>query len=505
MVNGLMRKFDHIVAGGGVSGMTAALLLALNGRKVLLLEKAPNHLGGSLARFHRGGIPFDTGFHFTGGLQPGGLFHRMLSALGLLDHVETEFMTADHAHRFVFESEGRTVDLPCGIPSLKHKLKAEFPGDRQAVDAYFDRVEKVRAGTASMDMTRLGESTAPMDEESVSLKSVLDDLTDNALLKAVWCGLGMCYGVKPSEVSFANHSRICYDLYQSTARFKGGGDALVDAFKAAFSRLGVEVACGCWIAECRLGENNLAERFILSTGEEIVAESAVLTLHPFHILKLLPRSCVSKAFVHRVEAFEPSLGFFTVYGVWDGAVSPGFGSSVVSLFPTTDFEALLDPSYRGDQALVSCESVEKVGGAVCRVITAFEPSFREHVAPWEHSKRGHRPSDYSDYKAKRIESIRKRLGQYNPAYRQSFRILDAASMLTYRDYLNSPDGSAYGIKQKVGQYNLIGKLPVRNLFAAGQSSLLPGIAGAMMSSFIVSRAVLGKDNFNRFMSGKLCT
>jgi len=77
-------------------------------------------------------------------------------------------------------------------------------------------------------------------------------------------------------------------------------------------------------------------------------------------------------------------------------------------------------------------------------------------------------------------------------------------MLTYRDYLNSPDGSAYGIKQKVGQYNLIGKLPVRNLFAAGQSSLLPGIAGAMMSSFIVTRAVLGKDHFNRFVGEALC-
>ena len=37
-------------------------------------------------------------------------------------------------------------------------------------------------------------------------------------------------------------------------------------------------------------------------------------------------------------------------------------------------------------------------------------------------------------------------------------------MLTARDYLNSPDGSAYGVKQKMGQFNLMGKLPLHNLY-----------------------------------------
>ena len=499
-----MNRYDHIVVGGGISGLTAALLLALNGRKVLLLEKAPR-IGGSLARFQRQGVPFDTGFHFTGGLLPDALLHRMLSVLGLVDAVETEFMSSDRAHRFVFESENRTIDMPCGILPLRQKLKDEFPGDTVAVERYFDLVEKVCAQTATMDLARLTESAHRLDEESVSLKTVLDGLTSNRLLRGVLCGLGMCYGVKPSEISFASHSRVCYDLYQSTARFKGGGDALIDAFKQAFTRLGVEVRCSRWITECRVGDDDHAKSFVLNSGEEVAAESAVMTIHPRHILKLLPRNHISKAFVSRVESFEASSGFFTVYGAWDGPAAPGFGSSIVSLFPHTDFEQLLDPAYRGEQALVICESVEPVRGVSRGVVTAFEPSFYEHVAQWGDSSLGHRPAAYGEYKAGRVEAIRERLARYNPAYRGACRLLDAASMLTYRDYLNSPDGSAYGIKQKVGQYNLIGKLPVRNLFAAGQSSLLPGIAGAMMSSFIVTRAVLGKDNFNRFVSGKLCS
>ena len=69
-------------------------------------------------------------------------------------------------------------------------------------------------------------------------------------------------------------------------------------------------------------------------------------------------------------------------------------------------------------------------------------------------------------------------------------MMDAASPLTFRDYLNSPDGSAYGVKQKIGQFNLFGRLPLRNTYAAGQSALLPGLVGAMMSSFILARKLL---------------
>lgn len=52
------------MVGSGVSGMTVSLLLAGTGRRVLLLEKS-NAVGGSMQRFRRNSVPFDTGFHFT--------------------------------------------------------------------------------------------------------------------------------------------------------------------------------------------------------------------------------------------------------------------------------------------------------------------------------------------------------------------------------------------------------------------------------------------------------
>jgi hypothetical protein len=59
------------------------------------------------------------------------------------------------------------------------------------------------------------------------------------------------------------------------------------------------------------------------------------------------------------------------------------------------------------------------------------------------------------------------------------------------------------VKQKIGQFNLFGKLPLRNTYAAGQSSVLPGLVGAMMSSFIVGRSIIGKEDYSGFLRRRL--
>jgi phytoene dehydrogenase-like protein len=501
-----MKTYDSMVVGSGVSGLTATLLLALTGQRVLLLEKEPR-IGGSLCRFTRRGLSFDTGFHFTGGLGTGGLLNRMLSVLGIAEAVEPRFLSERKAHRFVFEAEGRTFDMPSGVQAWRRTLKEEFPGEAVAVDRYFDLVEGVRAQTPSMDLQRIGETLPRSEMEFVSLKTVLDGITGNALLKGILCALGMCYGVKPAEISFASHSRVCFDLYESTARLVDGGESLIRAFEQAFRALEVTVACGTWIEECRDVTDDRVGCFVLNTGETVTAGATVLTIHPRHVLQLLPRRNLSKAFVDRVESFEPSSGFFALYGELedDPDAGPDLETSIVSLFPCADFDQMLDPAFTGERGVVICAHRDAAGGVGRQAITAFEPSFFEQVAPWKDTLTGHRPEGYRAYKAARAAALVRHLSRYDRGFGERFRVLDTASMLTFRDYLHSPEGAAYGIKQKIGQYNLIGKLPVRNLFAAGQSSLLPGVAGAMMSSFIVVRQVVGKEFLNGFVSGRLCS
>jgi all-trans-retinol 13,14-reductase len=106
-----MKRYDELVVGSGISGMTLALLLGLNGRSVLLLEKS-HRIGGSMVRFYRNGVPFDTGFHFTGGFHENGMLHDMLKVLRIQDLIRPVYLTGEGDNRFVMESEEAVYDLP---------------------------------------------------------------------------------------------------------------------------------------------------------------------------------------------------------------------------------------------------------------------------------------------------------------------------------------------------------------------------------------------------------
>jgi all-trans-retinol 13,14-reductase len=494
----LVKTYDFIVVGSGISGMTSALLLAQSGRSVLILEKAAA-MGGSLIRFHRNGIPFDTGFHFTGGFGENGLLTKMLNKLGLGGLINPIFLSEDCLQRIVFESTGTSYEVPGGIGAVREQFTRYFPEEKTAIDQYFDTLTQVYRSSAELIFQEGRRSSAEVlcPEDNVSLMSVLDTLTTNPELKALLSIYCMCYGTKPEEVSFAAHSRVCYSLFESLARVEHGGDAFIRAFRARFKELDVEVRCNTHIARCGQIDGKTVRTLHLNTGEEIAFGSAVLTVHPREILRVLPSEFLRPTFVRRVNEFEESAGFFTIFATLDPPEDCS-DSMITSLLPSSDLNALLTPCVRErDSSLVIVRSRENVRNRIVHTLTAFEPSFPEETARWVESTTGRRPADYHAFKAARAARILERIFRACPEYRGCLQLLDSASLLTYRDWLNSPTGAAYGIKQKCRQMNLVGRLPVANLFAAGQSAILPGVVGSMMSAFVVCRSLLGVSSYHQ--------
>ena len=476
--------------------MTAALLLAESGKKVLLIEKAAA-MGGSLLRFYRNGVPFDTGFHFTGGLGEQGLLSKMLEMLGIRQAITPIFLSEDCAQRIVFEKSGASYDLPSGIDALREGFARYFPQECAAINLYFDKLTAVYQSSAELIFQEGSRLPAVMcAEDSITLQTVLDGLTQNEELKALLSIFCMCYGTRPEEVSFAVHSRVCYSLFESLARVEQGGDAFIRAFRARFKELGVEVLCNTHIVGCGEIVNKAVQSFHLSNGEEVGFGSAVLTMHPSEILRILPREQIRPAFVKRVGEFEESAGFFTIFATLD-LPEEHVDSTITSLLPSADMNSLLTPDSGNDSALVIVRSRETLRGRVVQTLTAFEPSFPDEVDAWRDTATGERPADYQAYKDQRAARIVERILAACPEYRGHLNLIDSASTLTYRDWLHSPAGAAYGIRQKTGQMNVVGRLPLANLYAAGQSAILPGVVGAMMSSFVVCRALLGITSYQQ--------
>ena len=287
-------------------------------------------------------------------------------------------------------------------------------------------------------------------------------------------------------------------MYDGTVRIKEGGDAFIAAFRSALEKENIEIRCSTSIVSCEQTEKNRVDAFRLANGEIIAFKEALFTIHPKLILDLLPPESLRKAFTNRVRAFESSSGFFAIFAVCTDPTL--LDDSIFLEFPDTALDSLLLPKNRDDDAMLFFISgmENKI-----RTLTILEAADPDHFNDWSDSTIKHRSAEYATYKKKKTERILERLFIQHPQLKGNIRVLESSTPLTFRDYLNSPDGSAYGIKQKIGQFNLLGRLPIRNLYAAGQSAVLPGIMGAMVSSFMVCRTLLDPQKFDENIKRRL--
>src|SRR5688572_743446 len=134
--------FDTIVIGSGIGGLgTAALLAKVGGQRVLVLERH-HTAGGCMHVFHRPGFEWDVGVHYVGQAQRGAGIAAMFDYL-------TEGRLVWQPMPDVYDRVligGRRFDYVTGRDRLLDALVSTFPGERRAIDRYFQLVARcVRA------------------------------------------------------------------------------------------------------------------------------------------------------------------------------------------------------------------------------------------------------------------------------------------------------------------------------------------------------------------------
>ncbi len=486
---------DFVVIGGGVSGLTSALLLAQAGRQVALVEAA-GRTAPLLRGFSRHGVRFDTGFHYTGGLAPGEPLDLFFRHMGLSDKISSFPFREDGFDVFRSLREGFEFRIPSGYRALLEKLCDAFPGERAAIEAYLARVRATCEAMPYLNLDQgLDTASAFARVFGPTLQESLDALTDNAMLKALLSVHCLLYGVAPEETSFAQHAGIagCYCL--SARGITGGGPALADAFDARLAALGVEIHRGAEATGISLDAAGSVEGVRLGDGRYLPCSGCVATIHPALLPGLLPEGTFRPAALKRLEGLEETVSAFVLYSASDAPI-PSLAGSNLFVFPDAGALRTLGNRPLEDGPLY-ITAAWREDEPVPRGFIGISPTDAGQAAAWGPSPAGMRPDGYPRFKQETATRMRRHIETSCPELRGTMDHLEASTALSMRDWCHTPHGGLYGAKHRVGQYNPAPSTRVRGLFMAGQAVVSPGVLGAVLSGFLACGTILGHDRLTK--------
>ena len=493
------KRYDVIVIGSGMGGLTASALLAKKGLMTLLLEKE-EQAGGYVVSFKRQGSTFDATGAFVGGCHEGGEFHQILKEIGA--HEEIEFIPIHHVQNLY---PGFEVHLhPGGIHSYTEALFDLFPKEEEGLKTYLSMVKRIGDEIKSYsEITTLQKIFFPFYFRNLvrfhrsSHQAILDSLFKGEEIKMALHSLPVTE--PPSRLSFLFLAvMINKALIEGVFYPKGGMGKISEAMANAFLRSGGEIHLQTE-ADQILTRNGRVEGVLTKGGERFQAPLVISNINPNLSVKMLPIE-LRKRFSKKWSRLEYSLSCFVLY------VATDLDLKEMGL-PYFTYLRFLSDLEEEDRILRRGEILQNPTLMVS-IPTMLDPSLAppgRHIlsvlinVPYHYQGKWG-GGDSEKYRQIKEEFSQKILYQLEskliPDLRNHLLFYEAATPLTLERYTGNEMGAMYGLAstpQQVGNLRPPHQTPIPGLFQVGHYTRPShGIVGASLSGFIAARIILKK-------------
>lgn len=486
-------RYDSIIIGAGLAGLTSALLLARSGRKVLVLEQHPSP-APVVSGFLRGGIYFDSGFHYAGGLGKGGPLRPLLLHLGIFDKLQLFPYAANGFDRLHISASAEDYSLPIGFNNIRIYLGEKFPQAKKELGLYLDEISSIWRNFPYLD---LDTSLTDFGIESVhgsSLQERLQVFSPWPQLQSLLSMHSLLYGVPPDQAPLSLNAQVVGSYYHSVHGIVGGGRQLIRVLLGLLKEAGVTLQCGAEVTQI-LADNGAVAGVHLHSGEEIFAPEVIATVNPVQLPALLPDTEFRPAYLKRLKGLRQTPSAYIVFARSRQSLDFLRGQNIFVQPSPGVFGAGVDCAL--DQRPFYLAGADQREGSEIKGLIGIVPADYSEVDSWK-SLGKQRSAKYRAWKKGLGAQL---LQMFSQSYPQlpPLELLDLATPLTLRDYSLAPEGAIYGVGRTLGQYNPHPVTRLPGLFLAGQAVTGPGLLGALVSSYLTCGSILGHE----FLRGEL--
>ncbi|HUU77125.1 MAG TPA: FAD-dependent oxidoreductase [candidate division Zixibacteria bacterium] len=478
----LRDKYDVIVVGAGIGGITAGALLAKKGLSVLVIEQ--HYLpGGVCSTVKRKGIAMDAGAALLFGWgESEGSAHRFV-----MNVLEEEIDMIQHEAIYRMHFGEKSVTFWRDFNRYFKELNEAFPGKEKQFRGFYDHCFKVFNDVNKNPMPMSPDtiprslglkmllknpiSTMKMPKYmNTSMKEVLDLYVQDPFVEGFFDLLiASCYCTTVEETPLLLAAAVVCETHGGGAFYPSGSPQMLpNKLEKAFEKYGGQIIYRHLVEEILL-ENGKAFGVRLQNGIEILGERIVSNATVWNLYeKLINPKHIKPERIKWAQDFKPTFGACILYiGVDEEAIPKGTQNIEAYIGDLQDLSRnnyfVYIPSI--DDPSICPEGTHSIS-VLCSAGNYKWPR------PWEQE---YQSEEYIKAKEEIAEKALDVIESKFPNFRKHIRTIDIATPSTTERFTLKNWGNIGGPKQMLGQHifkRLKARSEFQNLYCVGDSTAM---------------------------------
>ncbi|MGA9573918.1 MAG: NAD(P)/FAD-dependent oxidoreductase [Lysobacterales bacterium] len=509
--NRLDGRYDAVVIGSGIGGLTTAALLSELGWKVCVLEQHYT-AGGYTHSYDRNGYEWDVGVHYIGDV---GAETRTRKMFDFLSGGKLKWAPMDDEYDRFYIGD-KVFSAIAGKQQFRENLLARFPAEAKAIDRYMDLLNQVGKALTVYSVNKLlrpwqrfiAWPLLKLKTPSLLFRNtyeVLSELTRDENLIAVLCGQWGDMGLPPKRSAFLVHAMIARHYMYGGFYPIGGSWNIAETIIPKIRKSGGEVFTYARVKRILL-EDQRVSGVEMAGGHRINCSHVISSAGIDNTFgNLLPVAAVKSAgYQHLLKRVKPSMAHLGVYiGLKETAAALGLPKTNFWIYPGHDFDAAVDAFMNDPQApfpvvYISFPSAKdpdyvrrRPGTATIEIVA---PAPFEWFKKWQGSSWGKRGEDYDAFKAELGKRLLQHLYEKLPQLKGKVDYYEVSTPLSTDHFCAYRHGELYGLDHdplRLRQTWLGPRTRFRGLWLTGQDVLTCGVTGAMMAGLLTTSSIIG--------------